>query len=107
MKEFTIKLWVKILAWLSAAIIVYLNIHLVIDEVTGWLNTAGNNKTIIYSIVIPIIVACFALLAYVFIHPFLSKAEKIPQLPHGQAENFISGPAINITTSELQLILRE
>ncbi len=37
MKEFTIKIWVKILAWMSASIIVYLNIHLVIDEISGWI----------------------------------------------------------------------
>jgi manganese transport protein len=95
MKEFTIKLWVRILAWISAAIIVYLNIHLVIDEISGWLNNSAGNKIIIYTIVIPIIIACFALLAYVLVHPFItSRAKKIPQLPHGQAEDFISGPAI-------------
>ena len=33
MKEFTIKVWVKILAWLSAAIIVYLNIQLVVQQI--------------------------------------------------------------------------
>ena len=37
MNEFSIKLWVKILAWLSAAIIVYLNLHLVVEELSGWI----------------------------------------------------------------------
>ena len=36
MKAFTIKLWVKILAWTSAAIIVFLNVQLVINEIQGW-----------------------------------------------------------------------
>jgi manganese transport protein len=89
MKEFTIKPWVKVLAWLSAAIIVYLNITLVIDEIKGWLSTAGNNNILIYAIVIPVVLACLALLAYVFIHPFIKSKEKSrTQLPHGQALDF-------------------
>jgi manganese transport protein len=89
MKEFTIKTWVKILAWISATIIVYLNIHLVIDEIMGWLDAAGEHKILIYIIVIPIALACLALLSYVFIHPFItSSAKKRKQLPHGQAVDF-------------------
>ena len=44
---------------------------------------------LIYTIVIPIALACLALLIYVFIHPFLtSKATSRKQLPHGQATEF-------------------
>ncbi|MDH5399948.1 MAG: Nramp family divalent metal transporter [Cyclobacteriaceae bacterium] len=86
MKEFTIKPWVKVLAWLSAGIIVYLNISLVIDEITGWIATAGDYRMLIYFIVIPVAVACLALLGYVFIQPFIpSKRIKQSQLPHGEA----------------------
>lgn len=89
MKEFTIKPWVKILAWISATIIVYLNIHLVIDEISGWISSAGEYKIIIYTIVIPVVTACLALLIYVFIHPFLKLSrERKFQLPHGQAVDF-------------------
>ncbi|MFC5283814.1 Nramp family divalent metal transporter [Pedobacter alpinus] len=86
MKEFTIKTWVKVLAWLSSAIIVYLNIHLVIEELTGWLSAPDSNKILIYTLVVPVILACFALLIYIFIHPFISKkTEKTITLPHGEA----------------------
>ena len=89
MKEFTIKLWVKILAWVSAAVIVYLNIHLVIQEISGWIAAAGDNRIYIYMIVIPIALACLALLGYVFIHPFLTpKGKRRSQLPHGLAIDF-------------------
>ncbi len=89
MKEFAIKTWVKILAWLSAAIIVYLNIHLVIDEISGWIASAGENKILIYIIVIPLTLACLALLGYIFIHPFINSSDKKrTQLPHGQAVDF-------------------
>lgn len=87
MKEFTIKTWVKILAWLSAAIIVYLNIQLVIQEIQNWISAAVENVGLIYSIVIPIALGCLFLLVYVFIHPFLSKNfDERKQLPHGNAE---------------------
>lgn len=89
MKEFTIKLWVKILAWLSAAIIVSLNLKLVIDEITGWIATAGDYKILVYTIVIPITLACFGLLFYIFIKPFIGLNQKSKkQLPHGEALTF-------------------
>lgn len=89
MQEFTIKPWVKILAWVSAAIIVYLNIHLVVDEISGWIASAGEYKVLIYTIVIPLALAALILLGFVFIHPFLSvKQKRKAQLPHGQAVNF-------------------
>ena len=90
MKEFTIKPWVKTLAWISAIIIVYLNIRLVIEEISMWLNAAGDSKMLIYLIVIPIALAVLALLVYIFIHPFLTTRDKNRSLiPHGLAEDFI------------------
>ncbi|MDD5185881.1 MAG: Nramp family divalent metal transporter [Paludibacter sp.] len=95
MKEFAIKTWVKILAWLSAAIIVYLNINLVIGEVFGWINSAGENKIIVYLLVIPVVLFCFSLLGFIFIYPFIAKTDnRKSQLPHGQAEEFIIGGPI-------------
>ncbi len=89
MKEFVIKPWVQVLAWTSAAIIVYLNIQLVINEVSGWIEKSNNNGLLIYALVIPFVVACVGLLVYVFIHPFLTKAARgKSNLPHGQAAVF-------------------
>ncbi len=89
MKEFTIKWWVKTLAWISASIIVYLNVQLVIDEISGWITAADNNRIYIYTTVVPVAVASLFLLIYVFIHPFLvSKRKKETKLPHGQAIDF-------------------
>lgn len=96
MKEFAIKTWVKVLAWLSAAIIVYLNITLVINEITGWIESASGNKILIYGLVIPIVLACLALLGYIFLHPFItSKGKSRTQLPHGQALDFENLIAVN------------
>lgn len=96
MKEFTIKTWVKILAWLSAAIIIYLNIQLVVDEINGWVGTDGENKIIIFTVVIPITLACLVLLGYIFVHPFISSSTKIKaQLPHGVAIDIAQFDVIN------------
>lgn len=101
MKEFTIKPWVKFLAWLSAGIIVYLNIQLVIQEIQTWLKDAAGNAVLVYSIAIPISIACLFLLIYVFSHPFISRISRISkiskerkQLPHGIAES-ITDAVIN------------
>ncbi|HEX7365985.1 MAG TPA: Nramp family divalent metal transporter [Pelobium sp.] len=95
MGEFAIKTWVKVLAWLSSAIIVYLNIHLVVDEVKTWLNGSTTTDEIVYFLVIPILLACLALLIYIFIHPLISKKrEKTMFVPHGQAVGYVQNHAI-------------
>lgn len=103
MGDFAIKPWVKALAWISSAIIIYLNITLVVGEIKGWLTGEGNHWAI-YLIVIPIILACFGLLVYVFVHPFITKPKgEKDHLPHGKALNFtevktITYHKIGITT---------
>ncbi|RWU09834.1 Nramp family divalent metal transporter [Pedobacter chitinilyticus] len=84
MKEFTIKLWVKILAWLSAAVIVALNIKLVIEEIGGWIKES-NNAWYIYVIVLPVAILVALLLLYIFVYPFVGKKQLISNVPHGDA----------------------
>ena len=86
MKEYAIKTWVKILAWLTALIIVSLNVQLVIEEIGSWLKNTTINVWWIYLLVIPVIVLIFALLVYVFIMPFFKNAEShSSNVPHGEA----------------------
>ena len=86
MKEYTIKTWVKILAWLSALIIVGLNVQLVFQEVSNWITDASEGLWWIYLFVIPVITIVSALLVYVFFMPFFKKHEKaISNVPHGGA----------------------
>jgi len=86
MKEYAIKTWVKILAWLTALIIVSLNVQLVIEEISGWIKDTTVGIWWIYLLVIPVVVMIFALLLYVFIMPFFKKPE-LPSsnVPHGEA----------------------
>lgn len=83
MKDFTIKTWVKVLAWMSAVVIVSLNIKLVIEEITGWI--AAADGWYIYVLVIPTAILVGLLLVFIFLYPLLSKKTRIGNVPHGDA----------------------
>ena len=84
---YVIKPWVKITAWVIAIIIVSLNVKLVMQEITGWLEAAGDKSWIIWITVVPVCIAAAVLLAYITIKPFIDKrqAEKTLNAPHGTA----------------------
>jgi manganese transport protein len=83
MKEFTIKPWVKVLAWLSALVIISLNIKLVAEEINGWMS--GSGAWYIYVFVLPIATFTAFLLIYIFVYPFTSQKQRIGNVPHGDA----------------------
>lgn len=83
MKDFTIKTWVKVLAWMSAVVIVSLNIKLVFEEISGWIAVADG--WYIYTIVIPVAILIGLLLVYIFIYPLVNKHQRIGNVPHGDA----------------------
>lgn len=86
MGEFVIKPWVKILAWVAAAIIVGLNVKLVINELSGWIESAGNNAVYIYVFVLPIVIAAGVLLLYITFSPLFKTAKTLnATVPHGKA----------------------
>ena len=93
MKKFVIPLWLKILAWMCAAVIVYLNIQLVLQEINLWSTTAPS--WVIHGIIIPIAIACLLLLGFVFFYPLLSKYKRaVNNVPHGNAIEFSPGKPI-------------
>ncbi|MBL7871803.1 MAG: Nramp family divalent metal transporter [Cyclobacteriaceae bacterium] len=87
MGVFVNKPWVQMAAWVIALIIVGLNVQLVIQEVSGWLISAGDNAWIIWVTVIPVCVAAGLLLIYITIKPLIDKqsSEKVSRIPHGTA----------------------
>jgi len=87
MGVFAIKPWIRMAAWVIAAIIVSLNVKLVLQEVSGWLTAAGDSSWIIWITVVPICVAAGILLLYITFKPFLESraAEKQARIPHGTA----------------------
>jgi len=86
MGKFAISLKVKILAWLSAILILALNAKLVVDQVGTWIKQHPSGAIWIYGLVIPVIIAVAALLVYVFFRPILFKHRDQPsRVPHGLA----------------------
>ncbi|MGH9722063.1 MAG: Nramp family divalent metal transporter [Bryobacteraceae bacterium] len=72
MGTFANKVWVKALAWVTAAIIVGLNIRLVITTVGQWLDGAGEWRWLILWIVIPFAISLVLLLTWVSLEPLLA-----------------------------------
>ncbi len=86
MGKFAISLKVKVLAWLSAALIVALNGKLVVDQLGDWTKQFPSAAIWIYGLVTPVIVAIAVLLLYVFFRPIFFKHRDMPaQVPHGLA----------------------
>ncbi|MDB5140044.1 MAG: manganese transport protein [Mucilaginibacter sp.] len=86
MGKFAIGLKVKILAWACAALIVYLNAKLVIEQLNDWIKQSPATAIWIYCLVTPVIVAIGLLLLYVFLRPILFKHHDMPaRVPHGLA----------------------
>ncbi|MBL7948415.1 MAG: Nramp family divalent metal transporter [Bacteroidia bacterium] len=83
MGDFRISWWVKSLAWLSATIIVGLNVRLVIDEISAWLS-ASADPTLLAWTVIPLALSVGALLLYVTIKPLFPRIVRpSARAPHG------------------------
>lgn len=85
MGEFAIGFWAKFGGWLSAAIIVTLNVNLVIQTVGGWLESAGSNAWAIQFLVIPALLFAAGMLAYITLRPLMYRLPmKKTQVPHAE-----------------------
>jgi len=70
MGAFASGFWVKALSWITAAIIVALNLKLVYDELGGWLSGGAWWAGLITA---PIIGACLIVLVYISVRPYFKK----------------------------------
>jgi len=75
MGEFANKLWVKILAWTIAVIIVSLNIKLVIETLGEWISKSPNPQ-IYYFTIVPLVIGAGILLLYITFRPIIKKAKE-------------------------------
>ena len=71
MGEFRIGPWIQGLSWLVATVIVALNIKLIMDQITAWLEAAGDKAWILQVTVIPLTLALGILLLYITVQPWL------------------------------------
>lgn len=82
MGNFTISAKTKIAAWLSALIIVSLNVKLVYSQVSGWLN--ADDSIWLRVLVVPLCIFVLFMLLYITFVPLLRKMKaKSIYLPHG------------------------
>ncbi|HMJ69048.1 MAG TPA: Nramp family divalent metal transporter [Cyclobacteriaceae bacterium] len=86
MGQFAIAPWIRISAWAIAVIIVSLNVKLVIQEITGWLDSAGDYAWLVWVTVMPVCVMVFGLLLYITFKPVIDKRRgERAVIPHGTA----------------------
>jgi manganese transport protein len=80
MGEFVSPRWVRILAWISAVIIIALNTKLVYDLLMEWMALPPPASTWTKYLVLPVVVACMGLLLYIMVRPFIPgrKLEGVP-----------------------------
>ncbi|MFO0433776.1 MAG: Nramp family divalent metal transporter [Sphingobacteriaceae bacterium] len=72
MAEFVIPTWQRIASWVSALVIIGLNIKLVYGFIADWINESENAIIISFTIV-PLCVFCFVMLLYITVVPFFAK----------------------------------
>ena len=74
MKGFHISKITQIASWTVALIIVSLNVKLVYNEISGWLQTS-ENPLILWFTVVPLAVSFLILLLFIVLKPFVTKAK--------------------------------
>jgi manganese transport protein len=83
MGDFAIGFWAKLGGWLSAAIIIVLNVQLVYTQVNSWLAADGGNWLVRY-LVVPILLFIAGMLLYITLRPLLVRVEPLhAKMPHG------------------------
>ena len=83
MGEFANALWLKILAWACAAVVLGLNIALIVMQMNEWAETTttnGHSAWWVYGTLGPVTVALLGFLGWITLYPLLVKREEA-QLP--------------------------
>ena len=77
MGEFTSKPWVRVLAWIAAAIIIGLNLRLATQQFGEWAMVAtGWQQTLLYGVGVPFALCFAGLLVWIALHPVLPRMAK-------------------------------
>ena len=95
MGSFANKVWVKVLAWSTAAIIVGLNAWLVYQTLEGWIESAGENALWLWITVVPVVAAIYFLLIYISLPKTWRRREPAMPLEIEQLE-FVPHPYTRI-----------
>ncbi|MEI8135385.1 MAG: Nramp family divalent metal transporter [bacterium] len=77
MGEFTNTLWLRILAWLTTAIVLALNIKLIVDKEFDAFVSQDSTERMIAIIAMPLLMAIAILLLYVLFKPLLNRGRRV------------------------------
>jgi manganese transport protein len=93
MGEFSISLKTRLAAWISALIIIGLNVKLVVEEIAEW--TKGTDHPVLFALTVyPIAILTGCLLIYIIIKPFLTKGQYTGYKPHEQRKALTTLPEV-------------
>ncbi|RYY98611.1 MAG: iron/manganese transporter [Chitinophagaceae bacterium] len=93
MGKFVIPLWVKIASWTIAAVLVYLNLRMVLEQMAGYFREQHN--VLVKALMIAGVTGFVALLLITILYPILKKELKaIPLQVHRPADGAIGVPII-------------
>ncbi|MCC7246791.1 MAG: Nramp family divalent metal transporter [Saprospiraceae bacterium] len=84
MGQFAIGFWTKLAGWLSASIIVLLNIRLIVEQTGKWIAMGGTTAWVVEFVVIPLLLVAGGILAYIIFRPLLNKIPRASKtrVPH-------------------------
>jgi manganese transport protein len=85
MGEFRISKWMTIVSWIVAVVIIGLNMKLVIEEVSGFLDSDYGNIFILKLLVILVVIFAVSLLIWIIAAPLFNKIRQKQIIPHGGA----------------------
>ncbi len=89
MGSFANALWVRILAWLTAVVIIALNIRLAASAISDWLDAAGRWRPLVIAGLVPVLGGFLLLLLWVTFEPFFRTRTRI----YGRAPVSLPEPA--------------
>jgi manganese transport protein len=81
---FAISPLLRILSWITAIVIVGLNIKLIVETVSDWHGKLSQFPVLYFGLLVPVLVSAFLLLIVATIYPLLNRTKKeYPILTHG------------------------
>ncbi len=99
MGRFVNPVWIKLLAWATAGIIVALNVLLVMQTIDEWLSISGAYRWLVELLVIPVVLALLLLLLWITLHPvlpaWLRGLGRVPATVPAPAAPELGAPAYN------------
>ena len=76
MGKFASPAWVRTLAWLTAVVIVGLNLRLAYMSIDDWLATAGPWRTVIWAAAVPLAILLVGLMVWVALEPRIARRRR-------------------------------